>query len=331
MYHPPQMQQAQQHNAAPPPASGGNNDNTAWLAELQGKPAGTPIASWIAPSQSSADGGEVGKYLESGTAALAQHPSALGPGTLQGLANTLNTVENAADSVVNSTIAGNNLLNMGANKIAGLVDHGAAPFGMVPSIPTSNWSKGAFVSHDPARPVEKAVTGTAIAVATTFGGGAAEDAAPALAAASDATKGLMGKVSAIAEKAGGWIKGLFGKTEEEGVQANKLAGDAIRDAIAARGAPAQIEQTFNTVGGTRRVDVLKTGIRSTAIESKVGRTFLDARVRQELARDWWLRRQGQVGGVRWEFSRSKVTGELGPTATLLQKLQKLGFDVRINQ
>ena len=79
------------------------------------------------------------------------------------------------------------------------------------------------------------------------------------------------------------------------------------------------------------MDVLKTGIRSTAIESKVGRTFLDARVRQELARDWWLRRQGQVGGVRWEFSRSKVTGELGPTATLLQKLQKLGFDVRINQ
>ena len=209
------MQQAQQHNAAPPPASGGNNDNTAWLAELQGKPAGTPIASWIAPSQSSADGGEVGKYLESGTAALAQHPSALGPGTLQGLANTLNTVENAADSVVNSTIAGNNLLNMGANKIAGLVDHGAAPFGMVPSIPTSNWSKGAFVSHDPARPVEKAVTGTAIAVATTFGGGAAKDAAPALAAASDAAKGLMGKVSAIAEKVGGWIKGLFGKAEEK--------------------------------------------------------------------------------------------------------------------
>ena len=92
---------------------------------------------------------------------------------------------------------------------------------MVPSIPTSNWSKGAFVSHDPARPVEKAVTGTAIAVATTFGGGAAEDAAPALAAASDAAKGLMGKVSAIAGKVGGWIKGLFGKTEEDGGAATK--------------------------------------------------------------------------------------------------------------
>ena len=270
-------------------------------------------------------------YTTSGANALVHNPSALGLGSLQGGANLATTIDNFGISIANSAIAGNNLLNMGANKIAGLVDHGAAPFGMVPSIPTSNWSKGAFVSHDPARPVEKAVTGTAIAVATTFGGGAAEDAAPALAAASDATKGLMGKVSAIAEKAGGWIKGLFGKTEEEGVQANKLAGDAIRDAIAARGAPAQIEQTFNTVGGTRRVDVLKTGIRSTAIESKVGRTFLDARVRQELARDWWLRRQGQVGGVRWEFSRSKVTGELGPTATLLQKLQKLGFDVRINQ
>lgn len=120
------------------------------------------------------------------------------------------------------------------------------------------------------------------------------------------------------------------------VQANKLAGDAVRDLIAAREAPALTEQALSTVGGVRRLDVLKLGedpaalLQRTAIESKVGRTGLGARERQELARDWWLRRQGQVGSVRWEFSRSDVTGEVGPTASLQKMLQKLGFDVRIN-
>jgi hypothetical protein len=114
------------------------------------------------------------------------------------------------------------------------------------------------------------------------------------------------------------------------VQANKLAGDAVRDLIAAREAPALTEQVFTTVGGVRRIDVLKVGDELVGIESKVGRTALDSRVRQELARDWWLRRQGQVDRIRWEFTPSSATGAGGPTEPLLQKLQKLGFDVRIN-
>jgi hypothetical protein len=56
-----------------------------------------------------------------------------------------------------------------------------------------------------------------------------------------------------------------------GIGANKLAGDSIRDVIAAREAPALIEQSFTTVGGVRRVDVLKLGDQTLAIESKVGR------------------------------------------------------------
>jgi RHS repeat-associated protein len=115
-----------------------------------------------------------------------------------------------------------------------------------------------------------------------------------------------------------------------GVQANKLAGDSVRDLIAARETPALTEQTFTTVGGVRRVDVLKLGDELVSIESKVGKTALDSRVRQELARDWWLRRQGQVGRVVWEFTPSEATGSGGPTAPLMQKLQKLGFEVRIN-
>ncbi len=115
-----------------------------------------------------------------------------------------------------------------------------------------------------------------------------------------------------------------------GIQANKAAGDAVRDLIAAREAPALTEQVFTTVGGVRRVDVLKLGDELVGIESKVGRTALDSRVRQELARDWSLRRQGQLDRVRWEFTPSGTTGAGGPTAPLLQKLQKLDFDVRIN-
>jgi hypothetical protein len=118
-----------------------------------------------------------------------------------------------------------------------------------------------------------------------------------------------------------------------GVQANKAAGDAVRDAIALREAPAMTEQTFRTVGCVRRVDVLKIGDKWTAIESKVGRTGLGrsgSDVRRELARDWWLRRQGQVDDVIWEFTPSGVTGAGGPTQPLLDKLNMLGFGVRIN-
>lgn len=116
-----------------------------------------------------------------------------------------------------------------------------------------------------------------------------------------------------------------------GVQANKAAGDAIRDLIAAREAPSMIEQSFITVGGVRRVDVLKLGDATLAIESKVGRTSLGSRERQELARDWWLQRQGQVGSVRWEFSPSGVTGGVGPSPALQRMLDKLGFQTRINR
>ncbi len=125
--------------------------------------------------------------------------------------------------------------------------------------------------------------------------------------------------------------GFLQVAPNSGVQANKAAGDAVRDLIAAREAPALVEQSFSTVGGVRRVDVLKLGDEIVGIESKVGRTALDSRVRQELARDWWLRRQRRLDRVVWEFSPSDVTGKVGPTKQLLAMLQKLGFDVRINE
>lgn len=88
---------------------------------------------------------------------------------------------------------------------------------------------------------------------------------------------------------------------------------------------------FDTVGGKRIADVVTIGGKNVAIESKVGVTSLDSRIRQELARDWWLKRQGQVDDVMWEFTPSPITGQGGPSAALLEKLRKLGVGVKINE
>lgn len=142
----------------------------------------------------------------------------------------------------------------------------------------------------------------------------------------------VGEIAAAAKAAPAFLKGLFGTTEDVAkvavqkvntVQANKAAGDAVRDVIAAR-TGGVVEQNFRVTGGLRRVDVLAG---TTAIESKVGKTSLTSRVKQELARDVKLLRSGQVDRVQWEFSPSDVTGKSGPTAPLRQKLEKFGIDI----
>jgi len=119
-------------------------------------------------------------------------------------------------------------------------------------------------------------------------------------------------------------------TPLKGVQLNKVIGDTTSDAIASRYPAALREVPFDTVGGTRISDVVPLDGSNIAIESKVGLTSLDSRIRQELARDWWLARQGQVNTM-WEFTPSPITGEVGPTSALLQKLQKLQIPYKINQ
>src|SRR5262249_38685573 len=70
------------------------------------------------------------------------------------------------------------------------------------------------------------------------------------------------------------------------VLANQAAGNAARDAIAARYAGSQTEVTFDTALGARRVDVLtQEGL---AIESKVGYTSLTRGVQSQIAKDQLL-------------------------------------------
>jgi RHS repeat-associated protein len=133
-----------------------------------------------------------------------------------------------------------------------------------------------------------------------------------------------------AKKAARWVIDLFGhKGENKAAQvvANKVAGDAAADAIAARYPGARREVTFGTEIGARRVDVLtRTGL---AIESKVGRTSLTSEIQTQIAKDILLRQGGDVRKVEWVFSRSK-TG-VGPTAQLARALDEAGISWHVER
>lgn len=105
--------------------------------------------------------------------------------------------------------------------------------------------------------------------------------------------------------------------------ANQAAGNAARDAVAAAHPGALIEQSVTTTAGVRRIDILTQS--RLAIESKVGRTSLTAATRSQIAEDSLLLSNRQVTGVEWVFSRSGVTGQIGPTGPLADALSKAGI------
>ncbi|EGJ5940669.1 hypothetical protein [Escherichia coli] len=85
-----------------------------------------------------------------------------------------------------------------------------------------------------------------------------------------------------------------------------------------------IEQNYRVTGGLRRIDVVD-GV--TGIESKVGRTGLTTRVRQEVARDIKILRSEQLDQIEWVFTRSPTTGKIGPTKPLEDLLNKHGIPI----
>lgn len=117
--------------------------------------------------------------------------------------------------------------------------------------------------------------------------------------------------------------GVGAETEVPQILANQAAGNAARDAIAARYPGADIEQTFQTALGARRVDVLtQDGL---AIESKVGYTSLTQSIQTQIAKDQLLMQNPAISGVQWEFSPSAVTGQVGPSGPLAAALDKAGI------
>jgi hypothetical protein len=86
-----------------------------------------------------------------------------------------------------------------------------------------------------------------------------------------------------------------------------------------------------TSDGFRRLDVLTS--EGLAIESKVGRTSLSPEVQRQVLKDVQLLND-PLSGVRsltWEFSRSPVTGKVGPTAPLENFLRQNRVNVIINR
>lgn len=107
------------------------------------------------------------------------------------------------------------------------------------------------------------------------------------------------------------------------VLANQAAGNAARDAIAARYPGAETEVTYETPTGPRRVDILTP--EGGEIESKVGYTSLTKSIASQIEKDQWLVKNGDVSSVEWEFSRSEVTGRAGPSGPLAAALDKAGI------
>ncbi len=113
---------------------------------------------------------------------------------------------------------------------------------------------------------------------------------------------------------------------------NKISGDATRDNIAKRYPGSKIEQFRSTSDGARFFDVLTPA--GLAIESKVGRTGLttgkNGTLRQ-LLKDKELLDDAIVPEIMWEFSRSPITGKIGPTPKLEAALKDAGIKIKINE
>ncbi len=104
--------------------------------------------------------------------------------------------------------------------------------------------------------------------------------------------------------------------------ANRDAGAAARDAIAAMYSGSQTEVAFDTDLGSRIVDVLTAENR--AIESKVGYTTLSSTIESQIAKDQLLMQTGQVSGVEWVFSPNAY-GEAGLSGPLGDALDQAGI------
>ena len=111
---------------------------------------------------------------------------------------------------------------------------------------------------------------------------------------------------------------------------NQINGNAARDSIASRYPGSRTEVTLPTLQGDRRLDVLTS--EGLAIESKVGRTSLTSDIRTQVLKDVELLNDplSPVSSLRWEFSRSPVTGKVGPTPSLEQFLRQQGIEIVIN-
>jgi len=105
-----------------------------------------------------------------------------------------------------------------------------------------------------------------------------------------------------------------------------VTGEIGEDALKLLGGQSQV--MFQTSQGVRIVDQLAPG--DIANEAKVGYTTLDASTALQVSKDAELLQTKAVNGVTWNFYTSPVTGQGGPSATLLKALTNAGIEVIVH-
>ena len=126
-----------------------------WYAAGQSSFTGVVAAAVGATLQQAQNGAE---YVGYGLEALGQHPSALGPGSLQGLANAANGVQNLGIGLVNTP-----------GDFANFVGNLAGDGSLAPLVPSPDWSNNLVVQNDPAHAISVALGGQAAASLATLG------------------------------------------------------------------------------------------------------------------------------------------------------------------
>jgi filamentous hemagglutinin len=87
----------------------------------------------------------------------------------------------------------------------------------------------------------------------------------------------------------------------------------------------QSQVFLKTPFGARVVDQL---VNSVANEAKVGRAYLTMANELAIAKEVWLRQEGQIVGSVWNFFESPVTGKMGPSPALAAALRAAGIEIR---
>ncbi len=135
------------------------------------------------------------EYVGSGIGAVAENPSSLGAGTLQGLANVANGVQN--------TVIG--MANIPADVANGVGYLTAGDSTIIPVIPSPDWSNNLVVQNDPAHGISTFLGGQAATTLATLGLsqlGTAGEAANLVHLTDPVTEEAIGQSGALTGKAG---------------------------------------------------------------------------------------------------------------------------------
>jgi hypothetical protein len=132
--------------------------------------------------------------------------------------------------------------------------------------------------------------------------------------------GFLGKTGA--RFIGGLFKGGAATVRYEAIGSTGKIGE---EALKALGGRSQVY--FQTSSGGRYVDQLVNGV---ANEAKVGYTTLTKSIQTQIAKDAELLAKRDIEAVVWNFFKSPVTGKGGPSAPLIDALNKAGFNYIIH-